>query len=164
MQVEKRKKIGIFSKMPFGEGSAAMSFQICFKGVGFFTIIKGNGVFDTPRSEFCGMRHIAFVMFFKAGFQIFGTADVKVSAGRFIDENVNVMKVCHCCIISCEMSVTGISKPYCPASSASQITPRQSSPGRLRASHFAVPSGFARLRLWLAEAKSRQSRDEDWWW
>ena len=50
-----------------------------------------------------------------------------------------------------------------PAPSASQITPRQSSPRRLRASHFAAPSGFARLRQWLAEAKSRQSRDEDWW-
>ena len=53
--------------------------------------------------------------------------------------------------------------PYCPASSALQITPRQSSTRRLRASHFAVPSVFARLRHWLAEAKSRLCRDEDWW-
>ena len=48
--------------------------------------------------------------------------------------------------------------PYCPASSASQITPRQSSTRRLRASHFAEPSVFARLRNWLAEAKSQKCR------
>ena len=38
--------------MPFGEGSAAMVFEIGFKSVGFFTIFKGDRVFDTPRAEF----------------------------------------------------------------------------------------------------------------
>ena len=81
--------------MPFGEGSAAMSFQVCFKSVGFFTIIKCNRVFDTPRAEFGCMRHIAFVVFFKAGFQIFGTANIKMSSSCFIHENINVIEVGH---------------------------------------------------------------------
>ena len=51
--------------MPLGEGSAAMSFQIGFKSAGFFAIIKGNRIFDTPRFEFGCMRYIAFVMFSK---------------------------------------------------------------------------------------------------
>ena len=81
--------------MPFGEGSAAMSFQVCCKSVGFFTIIKCNRVFDTPRTEFRCVRHIAFVMFFKAGFQIFGTADVEMISGCFVNDNINVMEVAH---------------------------------------------------------------------
>jgi len=32
-------------------------------------------------------------MFFKAGFQVFGTADVEMVSGCFINENVNVTKV-----------------------------------------------------------------------
>ena len=60
-------------------------------------------------------------------------------------------------------NVCGSAVLCCPASSALQITPRQSSTRRLRASHFAVPSVFARLRHRLAEAKSRLCRDEDWW-
>ena len=72
-----------------------MGFQVCFKSVGFFLIFKGNSIFDPPWTEFCGMRHITFVMFFKAGFQVFGTADVKMCPGCFVNENVNVMKVGH---------------------------------------------------------------------
>ena len=46
---------------------------------------------------------------------------------------------------------------YCPASSAPQITPRQSSPRRLRASHFAVPSGFARQSICCATGLPRRN-------
>jgi len=56
------------SKMPFNKCSAAMSFQVGFKGVGFFSVFKSNGVFDPPWSEFRCMRHIAFVVFFQTGF------------------------------------------------------------------------------------------------
>ena len=82
-------------KMPFDKCSAAMSFQVGFKSVGFFFVFKGYCIFDTPRAEFCGMWDIAFVMFFKAGFQIFGTADIEMSSGCFVNENVNVIEVGH---------------------------------------------------------------------
>ncbi|MBR2508450.1 MAG: hypothetical protein IKD23_00100 [Lentisphaeria bacterium] len=39
------------------------------------------------------MRHITFIVFFKAGFQVFSTADVEMVSGCFINENVNVTKV-----------------------------------------------------------------------
>ena len=81
--------------MPFDECSAAMGFQVCFKGVCFFFIFKGDRIFDTPRFVFGCVRNIAFVVFFKAGFQIFGTADVEMGSGCFVNEDVNVMKVRH---------------------------------------------------------------------
>ena len=56
------------SKMPFDECSAAMGFQIGFKSVGFFSVFECYCVFDPPWSEFRCMRHIAFIVFFKAGF------------------------------------------------------------------------------------------------
>ena len=55
-------------KMPFDKSSAAMGFQVGFKGVGFFAISKSYCVFYFPRTEFRCVRHITFVMFFKAGF------------------------------------------------------------------------------------------------
>ena len=97
------------------------------------------------------MRHIAFVVFFQTGSQIFGTADVEMGSGGFINEYVNVVEVRHQAGIF-QNNVCGSAVPCCPASSASQITPRQSS-----------PAGSPRLRPWLAEAKSRLRRDEDWW-
>ena len=106
--------------MPFGKGSTAMGFQICFKSVCFVTIIKCNRVFDTPRTEFCGMRHIAFVMFFKAGFQIFGTADIEMGSGCFINENVNIMKIGHGGDFN-GIGVIGNAVPCCPASSLSSL-------------------------------------------
>ena len=81
--------------MSLDEYSAAMGFQVGFKGVGFFFVFKGNRVFDPPWSEFGCMRHTAFVVFFQTGSQIFGTADVEMSSGCFINEDVNVMKVRH---------------------------------------------------------------------
>ena len=81
--------------MPLDECSAAMGFQVGFKGVGFFFVFKGYCVFDPPRSEFRCMWHIAFIVFFKAGFQVFGTADVEMGSGCFINENVNVVEVGH---------------------------------------------------------------------
>ena len=91
----KIKKRVVLSKMPLGKGSAAMGFQIGFKGVGFFFVFKGYCVFDTPRFVFWCVRNIAFIMFFQAGSQIFGTADVEMGSGCFINENVNVMKIGH---------------------------------------------------------------------
>jgi hypothetical protein len=83
------------SKMPLDECSAAMGFQVGFKSVGFFSVFECYCVFDFPRTEFGCMRHIAFVVFFKAGFQVFGTADIEMRSGCFIYENINVMKVGH---------------------------------------------------------------------
>ena len=72
-----------------------MGFQVSFKCVGFFAVSKGYCVFDFPRTEFGCVRHIAFIVFFKAGFQVFGTADVEMGSGGFINENVNVVEVGH---------------------------------------------------------------------
>ena len=38
--------------MPLDKDSAAMGFQIGFKGVGFFFVFKGYCVFDAPRFVF----------------------------------------------------------------------------------------------------------------
>ena len=54
-------------------------------------------------------------------------------------------------------NVCGSAVPCCPAPSALQITPRQSSPCRLRASHFAVPSGFARRSICYATGLPRRN-------
>ena len=83
------------SEMPLDECSAAMGFLVGFKGVGFFSVFKSNGVFDAPRFVFGCVRNITFIVFFKAGFQVFGTADVEMGSGGFINEDVNVMKVGH---------------------------------------------------------------------
>ena len=116
-----------WSKVTFNKCSAAMGFQIGFKSVGFFFVFKGYCVFDPPWSEFRCMRHIAFVVFFQTGSQIFGTADVEMGSGCFVNEDVNVMIVRHnlevfrkmfavmqCCIVRLHL--------------LPQITPRQSSP------------------------------------
>ena len=139
------------SKMPLDECSAAMGFQVGFKGVGFFFVFKSNRVFDPPWSEFRCMRHIAFVVFFQTGSQIFGTADVEMGSGCFVNEDVNVVEVGHqrksfritFVVVRCRVARLHL---------LPQITPRQSS-----------PPGSPRLRPWLAEAKSRLCRDEDWW-
>ena len=83
------------SKMPLDECSAAMGFQVGFKGVGFFSVFKCYCVFDFPRFVFGCVRNITFIVFFKAGFQVFGTADVEMGSGCFINENVNAMEVGH---------------------------------------------------------------------
>ncbi len=41
------------------------------------------------------MRNIAFIVFFKAGFQVFGTADIEMGSGGFINEYVYVVEVGH---------------------------------------------------------------------
>ena len=69
------------SEMPFAECSAAMGFQVGFKSVGFFSVFECYCVFDFPRFVFCSMRNIAFIVFFKAGFQVFGTADIEMRSG-----------------------------------------------------------------------------------
>ena len=48
----KIQKDVFLSKMPLDKGSAAMSFEIGFKGVGFFFVFKGNHIFDAPRFLF----------------------------------------------------------------------------------------------------------------
>ena len=95
MQEQKFKKGMFLSEMPLDECFAAMSFQVGFKSVGFFFVFKSNGVFDTPGFEFGGIRDITFIVFFKARFQVFGTADVEMGSGCFINEYVNVVKVGH---------------------------------------------------------------------
>ena len=95
MQEQNSKICDSLSKMPLGEGSAAMGFQVGFKSVGFFSVFECYCVFDFPRFVFGCVRHIAFIVFFKAGFQVFGTADVEMGSGCFINEYVNVMKVGH---------------------------------------------------------------------
>ena len=84
-----------FEKIPFDECSAAMSFQVGFKSVGFFSVFECYCVFDFPRFVFGCVRNITFIVFFKAGFQVFGTADVEMGSGGFINENVNVVEVGH---------------------------------------------------------------------
>ena len=79
--------------MPSNKCSAAMGFQVGFKSVGFFFVFKGNHIFDAPRFVFGCVRNIAFIMFFQAGSQIFGTANVEMGSGCFVYKNVNVMKV-----------------------------------------------------------------------
>jgi len=64
--------------MPFDECSAAMGFQVGFKGVCFFFVFKGNRILDTPWSEFRCMRHIAFIVFFKAGVLILQNSSLKL--------------------------------------------------------------------------------------
>ena len=143
--------------MPLDECSAAMSFQVGFKSVGFFFVFKGYCVFDTPRSEFRCMRHIAFVVFFQAGSQIFGTADVEMGSGCFVNEDVNIMKVGHqrksfritFVVVRCRVARLHL---------LPQITPRQSSPRRLRASHFAAPSGFALQSICCATGLPRRNQ------
>ena len=83
------------SKMPFDECSAAMGFQIGFKSVGFFSVFECYCVFDFPRFVFGCVRNITFIVFFKAGFQVFGTADVEMGFCCFINKGINVMKVGH---------------------------------------------------------------------
>ena len=58
----------VLSEMPFDECSAAMSFQVGFKSVGFFFVFKGNRIFDAPRFVFCCVRNIAFIVFFQLQF------------------------------------------------------------------------------------------------
>ena len=81
--------------MPLDKGSAAMGFQIGFKGIGFCFVFKSDRIFDPPRFVFGCVRNITFIVFFKAGFQVFGTADVEIGSGCFINENVNVVEVGH---------------------------------------------------------------------
>jgi len=72
-----------------------MGFQIGFKGIGFCFVFKSDRIFDPPRFVFGCVRNITFIVFFKAGFQVFGTADVEMGSGGFINENVNVVEVRH---------------------------------------------------------------------
>ena len=140
--------------MPLDECSAAMGFQVGFKSVGFFFVFKRNRVFDFPRTEFGCVRHIAFVVFFKAGFQVFGTADIEMGSGCFINENVNVVEVGHqrksfritFVVVRCRVARLHLLR-------------------RLRRGSLPrwVRSSIHLLRNWLAEAKSRLRRDEDWW-
>ena len=83
------------SEMPLDKSSAAMGFQIGFKSVGFFSVFECYCVFDFPRFVFGCVRNIAFIVFFKAGFQVFGTADIEMGSGGFINEYVNVVEVGH---------------------------------------------------------------------
>ena len=85
--------------MPFGEDSAAMGLQVGFKGVGFFAVIKCNRIFDTPRAEFCGMWDVAFIVFLKAGFQIFCNSGITVRFRRNIDQQVHIVEFCHADIL-----------------------------------------------------------------
>ena len=131
-----------------------MSFQVGFKSVGFFFVFKSNRVFDFPRFVFGCVRNIAFVVFFKAGFQVFGTADIEMGSGGFINENVNVVEVGHqrksfritFVVVRCRVARLHLLR-------------------RLRRGSLPrwVRSSIHLLRNWLAEAKSRLRRDEDWW-
>ena len=82
-------------KMPLDECSAAMSFQVGFKSVGFFSVFECYCVFDFPRFVFGCVRNITFIVFFKAGFQVFGTADIEMRSGCFVNEDINVVKFRH---------------------------------------------------------------------
>ena len=141
-------------KMPLDECSAAMSFQVGFKSVGFFSVFECYCVFDPPWSEFRCMRHIAFVVFFQTGSQIFGTANVEMRSSCFINENVNVMKVGNRQKSFKRTFAVGL----CRVARLHLLRRlrRGSLPLRVR-------SSIHLLRNWLAEAKSRLRRDEDWW-
>ena len=140
--------------MPFGEGSAAMGFQVCFKCVGFFSVFECYCVFDFPRFVFGCVRNIAFIVFFKAGFQVFGTANVEMFSSCFVNENVNIMKVRH----NRESFRKMFAVMLCRIARLHLLC-------RLRRGSLplCVRSSIHLLRNWLAEAKSRRSRDEDWW-
>ena len=62
--------------MPLGESVTAAGFEIEFKSSRFFFCFKGNVCFNFPRTEFCSMRHIAFVMFFQTFPQISCMTDI----------------------------------------------------------------------------------------
>ena len=98
--------------------------------------------------------YIAFIVFFQAGFQVFGTADIEMGSGGFINEYVNVVEVGHqrksfritFVVVRCRVARLHL---LC----------------RLRRGSLPrwVRSSIHLLRNWLAEAKSRLCRDEDWW-
>ena len=69
-----------------GEGSAGMSFQICFKSIGFFFGGKSNGCFNFPRFEFGGVWDFSGIMFGKAGSQIFRNSGITVRFCGNIDQ------------------------------------------------------------------------------
>ena len=115
-----------------------MSFQVGFKSVGFFFVFKGNRIFDAPRTKFGCVQHIAFIVFFQTGFQVFGTANVKMSSACFINENVNAMKVRHRAGIV-QNSVCGSADRVARLHLLTQITPRQSSPLGSLVNPFAAP-------------------------
>ena len=60
------------------------------KSVGFFFVFKGYCVFDTPRSVFWCVRHIAFVMFCQTLPQISGMTDVALIRMSNTADNVSV--------------------------------------------------------------------------
>ena len=72
-----------------------MGFQIGFKSVCFFFVFKSDRIFDPPWFVFRCMRNITFIMFFQTTFQIFGTANVEMRSGCFVNKNVNIVKVGH---------------------------------------------------------------------
>ena len=137
------------SKMPFDECSAAMGFQIGFKSVGFFSVFECYCVFDAPRFVFGCVRNITFIVFFKAGFQVFGTADIEMRSGCFIYENINVMKVGHkrksfritFVVMRCRVARLHL---------LPQITPRQSS----TPCSLGCANGLPRRNLGFAEMKT----------
>ena len=142
--------------MPLDECSAAMSFQVGFKSVGFFSVFECYCVFDPPRFVFCSMRNIAFIVLFKAGFQVFGTADVEMGSGCFINENVNVVEVGHqrkSFRIMFEVVLCRIARLHLLCRLRRGSLPRC----RLRASHFAPPSGFARQSICCATGLPRRN-------
>ena len=139
--------------MPLDECSAAMGFQVGFKGVGFFFVFKGNRVFDTPWSEFRCMRHIAFIVFFQTGSQIFGTADVEMGSGGFINEYVNVVEVRHQAGIF-QNNVCGSAVPCCPASSATADYAAAVFPSGFAHQSICCATGLPRRNLGFAEMKT----------
>ena len=70
---------------------------------------------------------------------------VKVSSGDDISKQIDIIKIWHKLALSAfHNSLPGF---ICVADYAEAV----------------FPAGFARPRSWLAEAKSRHRRDEDWW-
>ena len=57
----KIQKRSDFIKMPLGEGPATMGFQVSFKCVGFFAVIKSNRIFDTDGIWMCAAHRLCYV-------------------------------------------------------------------------------------------------------
>ncbi len=49
-----------------------MGLEICFEFSRFFAGSEGDGGFDSPGSEFGGVRHLAVVVGFESAIKIFG--------------------------------------------------------------------------------------------
>ena len=87
--------LNTISEVSVGKWSAAVSFQIGFKRVGFFFWWKRNCCFNFPRFEFWSMRNFSGVVFGKTSVQIFRNSRIPMSSSYDINEQVHIIKFWH---------------------------------------------------------------------